>query len=522
MLKYLLTALFLAACLGLFGQSEGSPWEIGLQIGTSSMGGELIENDIIFLNQPSLAGGIMVRRRIGGVLALRLHALYGRLEGDDSKSEDAAQAARGFKAETEIFEPGLVLEFSPFGARRPKISPYLYGGIGYAIWSKPDVDFNGMTNANIALDQAADFDTRKLTFPLGGGLRFNISPKSSIALDIGFRPIASDYLDGISRAGNPDKDDTYVFTGLQFSTGFGKSNDADKDGIKDDVDACPNEAGPENTQGCPDRDGDGIADRDDQCPDQAGEANLAGCPDSDGDGFADKNDECPNQAGTLNGCPDSDGDGIADKDDPCPNEAGTVGGCPDGDGDGFADKDDECPTQSGPVRGCPDSDNDGIADKDDKCPNEAGTMANSGCPDAPQGESRTDRDNRLTSLTTDLKDISYDPATGMVTISRLYFPTDVDDLSQVDMSILDQVVTFLQADPAFTVRLEGHADRRASDAYNQALSERRSQAAYDYLVRKGVDTGRLSQIGLGETQPVGTSLRENRVVIPMATDDFRN
>src|SRR5205814_1765519 len=72
--------------------------------------------------------------------------------------------------------------------------------------------------------------------------------------------------------------------------------DADKDGIADSDDACPNAAGVANSDatknGCPpDRDGDGIADNDDACPDYAGPAETKGCPpDADKDGIADAED----------------------------------------------------------------------------------------------------------------------------------------------------------------------------------------------------------------------------------------
>ena len=61
---------------------------------------------------------------------------------------------------------------------------------------------------------------------------------------------------------------------------------------------------------------------------------MAGCPDTDGDGITDQRDGCPSEAGPRGnrGCPwpDTDGDSVADKDDNCPNEAGTVAndGCP--------------------------------------------------------------------------------------------------------------------------------------------------------------------------------------------------
>jgi OOP family OmpA-OmpF porin len=114
--------------------------------------------------------------------------------------------------------------------------------------------------------------------------------------------------------------------------------DTDKDGITDDIDACPEVPedmdGFEDTDGCPDdNDGDGIADAEDACPDIAGPPALKGCPDSDGDGIADRKDECPADPGPkeLKGCPDRDGDGFLDKDDKCPDVAGgqkSLDGCP--------------------------------------------------------------------------------------------------------------------------------------------------------------------------------------------------
>ena len=115
---------------------------------------------------------------------------------------------------------------------------------------------------------------------------------------------------------------------------------------------------------------------------------FEGCPDTDEDGIPDNEDDCPEDAGPAEnkGCPDTDGDGVLDKDDTCPEVAGLaeLNGCPDADEDGTADQDDECPEVAGPEdnKGCPwpDTDEDGVLDKDDECPEEAGTGAN-GCPE---------------------------------------------------------------------------------------------------------------------------------------------
>ena len=158
--------------------------------------------------------------------------------------------------------------------------------------------------------------------------------------------------------GSPD---FRVFVGFIFEPSIG---DRDGDGIKDDVDRCPDEPEDfddfEDEDGCPDPDNDkdGILDRDDQCPNEPGPVENHGCPlsDRDKDGILDKDDACPDVPGPVEnqGCPwpDRDKDGIFDKDDECPDIPGPKenGGCPflDSDGDGLLDKDDECPHEYGP------------------------------------------------------------------------------------------------------------------------------------------------------------------------------
>ncbi|MDH4209606.1 MAG: Ig-like domain-containing protein, partial [Anaerolineae bacterium] len=171
--------------------------------------------------------------------------------------------------------------------------------------------------------------------------------------------------------------------------------DRDGDGLADEGDLCPDEAGLGTAAGCPDADGDGVADADDACPTELGTAEGGGCPlaaegDRDGDGLPDESDACPDEPGpqVTDGCPDADGDGVADVDDDCPEEPGLrqLEGCPgasDLDGDGMNDEDDDCPAEPGlPEQGgCPDTDGDGVRDPDDLLPEEAGGAEGHGAPD---------------------------------------------------------------------------------------------------------------------------------------------
>jgi OOP family OmpA-OmpF porin len=86
-----------------------------------------------------------------------------------------------------------------------------------------------------------------------------------------------------------------------------------------------------------DEDLDGVLDEDDECPGQAG-VEPHGCPedkDSDKDGIPDSRDRCPKEWGdTPSGCPipDQDQDGIPDSADECVDEPETYNGFKDADG----------------------------------------------------------------------------------------------------------------------------------------------------------------------------------------------
>ena len=161
-----------------------------------------------------------------------------------------------------------------------------------------------------------------------------------------------------------------------------REHDMDHDGIRDDVDGCPeipeDKDGFEDADGCPDidNDDDGILDQFDACPNVKGVENKDpkknGCPinDADGDGIEDSLDACPNVKGIPTNDPRTNG---------CPAKAFVVDPDPDTDQDGISDKDDACPKQKGepstdPSRnGCPNLDRDGDTyDNDvDKCPDAA-------------------------------------------------------------------------------------------------------------------------------------------------------
>jgi len=74
-----------------------------------------------------------------------------------------------------------------------------------------------------------------------------------------------------------------------------------------------------------------------------------------------------------------------------------------------------------------------------------------------------------------------------------------------DAEILKRI---FQADPNFTVVIEGHCDERGSAEYNLGLGDRRATAAKEYLITLGVPADRMTTISYGKDRPVCTEANE--------------
>lgn len=82
------------------------------------------------------------------------------------------------------------------------------------------------------------------------------------------------------------------------------------------------------------------------------------------------------------------------------------------------------------------------------------------------------------------------------------FATDSSDLSPAFFDVLNSVAKVLEEYDRTVVEVAGHTDSTGSDAYNQALSERRAASVTQYLRSQAINPDRLITIGLGETMPV--------------------
>jgi len=90
---------------------------------------------------------------------------------------------------------------------------------------------------------------------------------------------------------------------------------------------------------------------------------------------------------------------------------------------------------------------------------------------------------------------------------------DSDVLFDVDSAILDpasqgtlsEVASVLVEYPKTAVVIQGHTDSSGSEEHNFELSERRARSVFNYLAGRGVDSGRMSALGHGESFPVASN-----------------
>jgi outer membrane protein OmpA-like peptidoglycan-associated protein len=103
--------------------------------------------------------------------------------------------------------------------------------------------------------------------------------------------------------------------------------------------------------------------------------------------------------------------------------------------------------------------------------------------------------------------------------SQVLFDFDSSTLKPGAYSEMDRVARILNKYPQTTIRVEGYTDQTGSEAYNQALSERRAMAVKNALTQRDVDPARIQTVGYGESQPISSNAALNRrvniVIIPI-------
>jgi outer membrane protein OmpA-like peptidoglycan-associated protein len=114
---------------------------------------------------------------------------------------------------------------------------------------------------------------------------------------------------------------------------------------------------------------------------------------------------------------------------------------------------------------------------------------------------------------TDFVEVVEPPAPTLLpeVLGRIHFDFDLWEIRADGVDTLAAVADFMRRHPDVRVLIEGHTDAKASEEYNIPLSNRRAEAARDYLVeRHGIPASRLVTVGLGKSRFIAPNERDGK------------
>nr|MBP9082668.1 OmpA family protein [Bacteroidia bacterium] len=93
-------------------------------------------------------------------------------------------------------------------------------------------------------------------------------------------------------------------------------------------------------------------------------------------------------------------------------------------------------------------------------------------------------------------------------LNNIRFATNSSELNKASKNIISDFAGFLKENPRVNVAIHGHTDSAGDAAANMILSNDRAKSVYDFLIKSGITSSRLSYRGFGQTKPVVSNENE--------------
>jgi len=88
---------------------------------------------------------------------------------------------------------------------------------------------------------------------------------------------------------------------------------------------------------------------------------------------------------------------------------------------------------------------------------------------------------------------------------NITFATNSSNINGNFYPILDSVGIVLKEFDNTSINISGYTDSTGSDTHNQQLSEQRANSVASYIVRTGINHGRIQSRGFGERYPIASN-----------------
>lgn len=222
-----------------FGVIQGSlaqKYEVGGGIGFAAYSGDILRK--IDPGQLGPQVTLFGKRNFDNVWTLRVGLNTAVIQAADSiKPIDKLARTRDARFRGGVIEGSAVMEFNFLdflgNNSQFRFSPYAFFGIGYSLFI--------MKGNTFVYNPSTRYNLSSVVIPFGGGVKYRIDDRWTLATELGFRPTFTDYLDKIDSTepsiprfvdptnperpyginfGNPYDKDWYYFLGVTISYTF--------------------------------------------------------------------------------------------------------------------------------------------------------------------------------------------------------------------------------------------------------------------------------------------------------------
>ena len=94
---------------------------------------------------------------------------------------------------------------------------------------------------------------------------------------------------------------------------------------------------------------------------------------------------------------------------------------------------------------------------------------------------------------------------GIHRLNNVYFSSNSSSINDVSKQVLLMFSEYLLENKDLRVAIHGHTDNIGANSDNLVLSKSRALTVYNFLIREGVNIGRLSYNGFGEEKPISSN-----------------
>ncbi|MBL0145215.1 MAG: outer membrane beta-barrel protein [Chitinophagaceae bacterium] len=182
--------------------------EFGISAGMAHYFGDL--NTRAGLNRPKPAVGVFFRKQFGNYIAARINAHYAQVGYSDTYSKNEYQNTRNLSFNSNIWELALQGDFNFFkfipGSKYNSFTPFVTLGVGafsydpyaYLNGKKEFLRPLGTEGQLIGYKGRKQYSPTAICFPIGVGIKYNISDNLNLSFEVTQRITNTDYLDDVS------------------------------------------------------------------------------------------------------------------------------------------------------------------------------------------------------------------------------------------------------------------------------------------------------------------------------------